>query len=84
MFAALPLEAQRAARQAFRQFLRDPNHPALRLHELQATKRGRHQAGSWSVSVTLKYRAIYVPVAGVNLWYWFGTHNDYESFIGRK
>jgi hypothetical protein len=46
--------------------------------------KGRHQAGSWSVAVTMKYRAIYVPVGGVNVWYWIGTHNDYESFIGRK
>ncbi len=84
MFAALPREVRRAARQAFRQFLRDPHHLALRLHELKATRRGRHQGGSWSVSITMKYRAIYVPVGGVNLWYWIGTHSNYDSFIGRK
>lgn len=49
-----------------------------------ATKKGRHGDGSRSVSITQKYRAIYVPEHGVNVWYWIGSHNDYESFIGRK
>ncbi|MEO8939034.1 MAG: hypothetical protein ABI453_00635 [Isosphaeraceae bacterium] len=49
-----------------------------------ATKRGKHLPGSRSVSITKKYRAIYIVEHGVNTWYWIGTHNDYESFIGRK
>lgn len=32
----------------------------------------------------MKYRAIYATENGVNHWYWIGTHNDYETFIGRK
>ncbi len=45
---------------------------------------GRHKAGSWSVSVTLKYRAVYVVVDDANVWYWIGTHNAYETFTGKK
>jgi hypothetical protein len=32
----------------------------------------------------MKYRAIYVVEGGLNLWYWIGSHNDYENFIGKK
>src|SRR5262249_54337027 len=82
--AALPPTIQAVAHRAFAAFLRDPNHPSLCNHELVATKRGRHMEGSRAVSVTQKYRAIYVTQQGINVWYWIGTHNDYESFIGRK
>ena len=28
--------------------------------------------------------SIYVVDEGVNVWYWIGSHNDYENFIGKK
>jgi hypothetical protein len=34
------------------------------------------------VSITMKYRALYVVEGDTNVWYWIGTHNDYENFIG--
>jgi hypothetical protein len=84
MFAALPAEIQQAARDAFRMFLANPRHPALRSHPLRPTGKGEHLSGSVSVSVTIKYRAIYVVRDGVNLWYWIGSHADYDAFIGKK
>jgi hypothetical protein len=84
MFAALPLQYQQAATAAFRMFLQDPLHPALRPHVLNPSKKGRHWAGSISVTITMGYRAIYVVRNGVNVWYWIGTHADYDQFIGRK
>jgi hypothetical protein len=84
MFWRLPKRIRALARQAYRQFLADPHHPALRNHALKDSARGRHRSGSRSVSVTMKYRAIYVVEGGLNLWYWIGSHNDYENFIGKK
>lgn len=84
MFRSLPPEVRRSAKRVYRQFVADPKHPSLRLHELAATRRGQHKPGSRSVSVTMKYRAIYVVEDGVNIWYWIGPHSDYESFTGRK
>lgn len=75
---------RRLALLAYRQFLADPSHASLRFHELGDTHRGRHRAGSFSVAVTMKYRAIAVRDGVTNVWYWFGTHNDYENFTGRK
>jgi hypothetical protein len=84
MFAALPAQYQQAATAAFRMFLQNPRHPALRPHALGPTKRGQHWQGSISVTITMGYRAIYVIRNGVNVWYWIGTHADYDTFVGRK
>jgi hypothetical protein len=83
MLAGLPPRIQEAARDAFRLFLQNPNAPALENHTLKDTKKGRHQKGSRAVSVTLRYRAIYVVDGPTNVWYWIGSHEDYNNFTGK-
>lgn len=70
----LPERIQKLGVKAFRQFCKDPSHPSLRHGKLGDNKRGSHQPGSWSVSITMQYRAVYVVVDAVNVWYWVGTH----------
>lgn len=65
-------------------FDKNPSHPSLRHHELKDTKRGNHNPHSFSVSVTMDIRAIYVVKSGVNVWYWIGTHKEYDVFTGGK
>ena len=52
---------------------RDPRHPSL-----QFKKVGRY----WSVRVGLRYRALAVDVDGGFLWFWIGSHADYDKMIG--
>ena len=80
----LPPQIRGLADAAFQLFSREPRHPSLRLHELSNTRAGRHRAGSRSVSITRGYRAIYKVDGDTNVWYWIGSHNDYENFTGRK
>jgi hypothetical protein len=84
MLSALPAHIQQQATAAFAMFQANPQHPSLRLHALAPTKKGQHFPGSTSVSITINYRAIYVVRNGVNVWYWIGTHADYDAFTGRK
>ena len=84
MFAKLPPRIRAVARAAYRRFLVNPDHAALRRHDLMDSDKGRHRSGTWSVSITMQYRALYVVDEGVNVWYWIGSHNDYENFIGKK
>lgn len=86
LFARLPEHIQELTRDACLLFDRDPAHPSLRHHELLDRKAGKHVPGSYSVSVTMQYRAIYVvdPSDGTNVWYWIGTHADYDRFTGKK
>jgi hypothetical protein len=84
MFARLPKRIQATAELAYLKFLENPDHSALRRHQLEDSDKGRHRNGTWSVSITMQYRALYFVVEDVNLWYWVGNHNDYENFTGKK
>ncbi len=84
LFAKLPRQIREIAGPTYLIFLRDPRYPALRLHSLVDNAKGRHRAGTWSVTVAAKYRALYAVEDGTNVWYWIGSHNDYENFIGKK
>ena len=59
LLSKLPEEVQQLAEKAFQLFEANPRHPALRWHELETNHRGSHREGSYSVSVTMMYRAIY-------------------------
>jgi mRNA-degrading endonuclease RelE of RelBE toxin-antitoxin system len=84
MYGKLPRQIRELAIQTYALFLRDPSHPMLGRHTLDDIARGRHRSGSWSVRITQKYRAIYAVDGNTNVWYWVGSHNDYENFTGRK
>ena len=50
----------------------DPRHPSLHFKKV-----GRF----WSIRVGLRYRALAVEVDGDMLWFWIGTHADYDRLI---
>lgn len=83
MEGQLPDKIRRLALLAFRAFLRDPSHHSLRHHQLNDNDRGSHRTGSYSVSINMQYRAIYTRDGDTNVWYWVGTHADYDRFTGR-
>lgn len=51
----------------------EPTHPSLRLKRV-----GRF----WSVRVGLRYRALATEVDGGLLWFWIGSHADYDAMVG--
>jgi hypothetical protein len=50
----------------------DPQHPSLHFKKL-----GRF----WSVRVGIRYRALATQVDGDMLWFWIGSHSDYDALI---
>ena len=78
----LPERIQRLAVSAFKRFCENPAHPALRLHSLRDNDKGQHRAGSMSVTITMQYRAVYVKDGETNVWYWVGTHKQYDTYTG--
>ena len=84
MLSKLPANIQALAQKAFERFEQDPLDPALENHPLRDTHRGQHRSGSRAVSVTIRYRAIYIVDGDTNVWYWIGSHEDYNSFCGSK
>ena len=47
----------------------DPRHPSLHFKRLDKV---------WSARVGLHYRALALDIDGGYLWFWIGTHADYD------
>jgi hypothetical protein len=85
-YARLPEHIKELTRGACVLFDQNPAHPSLRHHPLEDRKTSSHTPGSFSVSISMQYRAIYLvdPKDSVNVWYWIGTHAEYKRFTGSK
>ena len=75
MLNALPASIQQEAEAAYAQFKADPAHPGLNFERIQ-TRRGV----SYSVRIGIHYRALAVQRPDHWLWYWIGSHADYDQF----
>ncbi len=68
----LPLNVQRLADKNYELLKRDPYHPSLHFKKV-----GKY----WSARVGSDYRVLAVPVTGGYLWFWIGTHAQYDKLI---
>jgi hypothetical protein len=74
-FAGLPAHVQDRAREAYRQFRNDPHHPSLRFKQVHLAR------PIYSARVGLAYRALAVRDGDVVVWFWIGTHADYDILL---
>ena len=74
-YAQLPEHVRRRAREAYRLFRDNPKHPSLRFKQVHPTR------PIYSARVGLGYRALAVWDADVVVWFWIGTHADYDELI---
>lgn len=72
-YAALPEEIQRLADKNYELVKADRGHPSLHFKKL-----GR----LWSARVGLHYCALATEVEKGMLWFWIGTHDEYDKLIG--
>jgi hypothetical protein len=72
-YEALPIQVRRLADANYLLLKRDPRHPSL-----QFKKVGKY----WSVRIGLSYRALATESDGDFLWFWIGSHADYDKMIG--
>ncbi len=77
LFEALPVSVQREANQAYRHFQADPAHPSL--HFKQVSARG----SVYAARVGLHYRALAIRMPDYWLWFWIGTHADYDRLLAQ-
>ena len=76
-FQHLPSRVQVAARRASRTLQRDPSHPSLRFKQVHATR------PIFSVRVGLGYRALGVRERDAIIWFWIGSHADYDQLLSQ-
>lgn len=74
-FAALPDEIQARARRAYSLFRDHPEHPSLRFKKVDQSD------NIYSVRIGLGYRALGVLEGSTVIWFWIGSHADYDRLI---
>ena len=75
--AELPANMQRQAREAYRMFIRNPNHPSLRFKPVHAIR------PIYAARVSRDYRAVGIVDGETIVWFWIGSHANYERLLTR-
>jgi hypothetical protein len=71
-YHSLPEGIRKLADQAFGRLKEDPTYPALRFRKI-----GRF----WSARVGEHYRALAIEAPDGLVWFWIGTHADYDKLV---
>jgi hypothetical protein len=75
LLAALPSHVQRQAREAYRLFQANSSHPGLRFKQVNANP------PIYSARVGIGYRAVGVKDGDTVVWFWIGSHADYDALL---
>ncbi len=73
-YAQLPEDVQKIADNSYELLKTNPNHPSLHFKKVNQY---------WSVRVGKSYRALGIEVENGILWFWIGTHAEYDRLIGQ-
>ncbi len=76
-FSRLPEPVKERAREAYQRFVENPDHPGLRFKQINSTE------PIYSVRVTRDYRALGLLEDDTVIWFWIGSHADYDDLISR-
>jgi hypothetical protein len=74
-FRELPRPIQRKAREVFRLFRQDPHNPLLHLKQVHKTK------PVYSIRISLGWRALAIKDGEQMIWFWIGSHADYDKIL---
>lgn len=75
LFSALPARVQRQAREAYRLFKESPSHPGLHFKQVHP------EPPTYSARVGISYRAVGARDGDTIVWYWIGSHADYDRLL---
>jgi mRNA-degrading endonuclease RelE of RelBE toxin-antitoxin system len=73
-YQKLPEQVRELADKNYALLKENPQHPSLRLKKV-----GRF----WSVRVGLRYRALAIDSGDDLVWFWIGSHAEYDALLGR-
>ncbi len=74
-YRALPEQVKQVADRNFKQLKANPYHPSLHFKKVGRRKQ------LWSVRVGEHYRALGRDKPGGVVWFWIGTHADYDKLL---
>jgi hypothetical protein len=73
--AALPDDIRQQAREAYRLFRDNPQHPGLRFRQVHPT------LPVYSARINADYRAVGIRTGETIVWFWVGKHSEYERLL---
>jgi len=76
LLAALPAHVRQQARDAFHLFRQNPSHPGLRF------KKVHPDPPIYSARVGIGHRAVGALNGDTVIWFWIGSHADYDKLLG--
>ncbi len=76
-FRRLPPQVRRQARRAYKLFLQDPHHPSLRFKQVHSNR------PIFSARISRDYRALGIRDEDAIIWFWIGSHADYDNLLSR-
>lgn len=74
-YRGLPQEVRDLADRNYRLLKADPSHRSLHFKKIGVL---------WSVRVGLHYRALATEIEDDRVWFWIGSHAEYDKLVGRK
>jgi hypothetical protein len=77
LYQELPEEIRRQAREAYRFFSDNPNHPGLQFKKVHSTK------PIYSARVNVDYRVLGIRDRDEIVWFWIGSHAEYTKLLPR-
>ncbi|MBM3211263.1 hypothetical protein FJZ33_03520 [Candidatus Poribacteria bacterium] len=76
-FKLLPQTLKRQAKEAYRLFIQNPYHPSLYFKQVHPWK------PIYSVRISRDYRAIGIRDDAEIVWFWIGSHTEYDELLSR-
>ncbi|MHC0061667.1 ParE family toxin-like protein [Nostoc sp. UIC 10890] len=76
-FADLPEQVQKQTREAYRQFKHDFGHPSLRF------KKVHPELPIYSARINKSYRAVGQLEGNTVIWFWVGSHAEYDMLLSQ-
>lgn len=77
LFADLPQQVQDRTREAYRQFKEDPSYPSLRFKKVHPS------LPIYSARISQNYRAVGQLDGDTVIWFWVGSHAEYNQLLGQ-
>jgi mRNA-degrading endonuclease RelE of RelBE toxin-antitoxin system len=73
----LPPHVQRKARKIYQLWKQNPHHPSLQFKQIHPSKE------IYSVRIGIGWRTVGIKSDDVMVWFWIGSHAEYDNLISQ-
>lgn len=77
-YALLPDHVKETARKNYQLWKQDPSHPSIHFKQVHPTK------PIYSARVGLNYRVLGTKDGDTMIWFWIGSHTDYDRLTKKQ